>query len=156
MNHNQKSNAANECELIHLNAGDNWRKYHKKRMSIVNIYNVSSEHHKEEAEVNPANLSDKTLLHYFGFKNIEGGILVEQLVGNETFALITFAGVGENDRGKGFCGRLVVQATEVLRGTGVALVGVQMNMFDDKRFWWKQGFTETVSMGNGIVLILPE
>lgn len=145
-----------ENELIHLNAADNWLEYHKKRVSIVNIYNNSNKYHREVPEINPDTLEDKRCLHSFSFKNHAGGILIESLIGNEAFALITFAGLNQKDRGKGFGASLVQQATNVLKDAGVDLIGVQMNEFDDKGFWIKQGFTEAVPFGNGLALILPD
>lgn len=139
----------------HLNAKKDWAKYLKRRVQIVELYNQHSKAHFEEPQLDYNQLQAPELLHVFFDSDVKGGVLVEQLVGNEDMALITFAAVESERRNEGVGTRLVEYATETLASKGIALVGVQINDFDDRAFWIKRGFPEAVPH-QGITVMLRE
>ncbi|GMQ49649.1 GNAT family N-acetyltransferase [Vibrio sp. 10N] len=133
--------------------GTEWENYSPVRRKIVELYNESSDVHYEQPELDFEAIDDHSALHCFSIDGIGGGVLVEQLVGNESCAIITFAAIEPLCRGKGVGSELVSLAEETLRNVGIRLIGVQMNAYDKPNFWYKFGFTELVPFGNGVALI---
>ncbi|WP_105903694.1 GNAT family N-acetyltransferase [Vibrio gangliei] len=143
-------------KLYSLTADSNWKKYQSKRAQTVRLYNESCSSHSEEPEIDFSEIKKPSLLHYFGIKGEQGGILVEQLMNNESYALITFAALPKAMQGIGLGTKLVEFATQQLKLKSVRLVGAQLNHQDSHAFWLKQGFTEVAPLENGIALIIPE
>lgn len=140
-------------KIIHFNAGEKWPPYYKNRKLVVSLYNEGSKHHQEDTSLDPNGLTNKSYLHFFGVRDVVGGILVEQLLNQKEMALITFAAIGESDRKKGIGTWLVKEAEQKLSENGIQLVGVQINALDDRTFWNKLGFIEEIEFGNGVALI---
>ncbi len=139
--------------LKHINAKRRWDKYHKRRIQIVEIYNSASEGHSEKATLDHSRLTDTELLHCFYDSDTAGGVLVEQLLGNEKCALITFAGVEVKHRHRGIGTKLIRFAEKEMARMGVKIVGVQVNDFDDKVFWERRGFSIEVPHQDVTVLL---
>lgn len=137
---------------LHITA-DNWQAYYPKRKTIVELYNKAQKVHFEQPGLNPESLSDKHLLHLFTRNDIKGGVLAEQLIGNETNAVITFAAIEPERRNQGITSDLVSFAALELAKQGVYLIGVQLNDSDGPTFWRRQGFVHPVPFGNGLALL---
>ncbi|BBM67901.1 hypothetical protein VA249_45470 (plasmid) [Vibrio alfacsensis] len=141
--------------LKHLNAKERWNNYLKRRVQIVTIYNENSSVHSEQPGVDYSTLNQPELLHCFFDSDVKGGVLIEQLVGNENVALITFAAIEQDQRGRGLCTEILCFAEQQLQRRGIQLVGVQLNDFDDATFWKARGFTDAVEHQNVTVLVKP-
>ncbi|TXY52040.1 GNAT family N-acetyltransferase [Vibrio cholerae] len=139
----------------HLNAKRNWSKFIKHRMQIVKLYNLASSMHTEEPQLDYGRLQRPDFIHAFVYEGAKGGVLIEQLLNNEQIALITFAAIESKHQGKGICSKLIEFATNELGKRGVRVVGVQMNTFDERKYWKKRGFTEEIPHQNITVLLKP-
>lgn len=156
--YNSENNKADNmvmAKLYTLNAKSDWSKYQSKRVQTISLYNESSQH-KEKPELALSDLEKPSLLHFFGVKGTQGGLLLEQLMNNEKYALITFMSLPTDKRGAGLGTQLVEYATKHMKTKGIDLVGAQLNPADPQEFWSKQGFKEQIEFGNGVALILPE
>lgn len=141
--------------LKYLNADQRWGKYLKRRIQVVQIYNDSSTH-QEEAHLDYASLEAPELLHCFYSSTVSGGVLVEQLLGNESYSLITFMAIDKRFRNQGIGTELVRFAETQMKLLGSSIVGVQINDNDSHDFWHKLGFTEETPHQNVTVLLKPE
>lgn len=146
-------------KFYHLNAKASWKSYRSNRIQVVKLYNSFSPLANlahETPELKIEDLSKPTLLHFFGKKGVAGGLLVEQLMNNESVALITFMALAKENQSNGLGTELVNFAKSFLAQQSITIVGVQLNPTDGKQFWMKQGFTDTIPFGNGLALIIPE
>lgn len=129
-----------------------WIEYEPKRYEIVELYNNSQDVHFEQPGINKLVIDDLSCLHCFYKDGVKGDVLVEQLLGNECCAIITFAAIEGSQRRKGIGSSLVSFATKEMRKNDIELIGVQLNTFDDQSFWNKF-FSVPVSFGNGMALL---
>lgn len=139
--------------LKHINAKERWNNYLKRRVQIVTLYNESTSVHYENPQIEYESLTYPQLLHCFYSSELQGGVLVEQLVGNEECALITFMAIEESKRGQGFGAKLLSFAEEQVVKLGSQIVGVQLNDQDDRSFWNKVGYIEEIPHQNVTVLL---
>lgn len=121
----------------------------------MNIYNESSRTHYEEPLLEHSTLSKTELLHAFAFPEVEGGLLVEQLLGSEHLALITFMALDFSKRKQGVGSMLIQEAQAELMKEGIMIIGVQLNSGDNKQFWINRGFTDQEYHQSVTVLLGP-
>ncbi len=139
-------------KIKHVTAEDNWNLYTARRRQIVEIYNKHSSLHQEEPRLNKHDLVDLHLLHVYFSPTAKGGILVEQLYGQEHLSIITFAGIAEDSRNKGICQALVEFAVNDLQGKSM-LAGVQLNVSDNDKYWYRFGWTEKFQRPDGTFVL---
>ncbi|NOI32279.1 GNAT family N-acetyltransferase [Vibrio coralliilyticus] len=137
----------------HVNAKERWSSYLKRRVQIVTLYNENTPIHQENPQIEYESLTHPQLLHCFYSPEAQGGVLVEQLVGNEECALITFMAIEESKRGQGLGGEILAFAQKQMVEFGSQIVGVQINDADERAFWNKSGYVEEIPHQNVTVLL---
>lgn len=137
----------------HLTASSDWDRFIKRRANIVNLYNDSQSNNWEAPNLDRSKLTKPELLHAFWLKGVFGGVLIEQLLGQEHFALITFAAIHCEYRSLGIATNIVNEAVAQLKANNVQVIGVQLNPCDAPEFWGKFGFDELTPYQNGYALL---
>ncbi len=143
-------------DVIITNANSDFDKYRQARVTIGEFYNKSSQV-KENHNVEPTDFAKPALCWTFSLPEDKGGIAVEQLMGTENMAIITFAGLSEESRGKGEIRELIKAANNhLLYKHGSLIVGVQLNPTDNKAVWRHLGFVETSFVGSTEALLMNQ
>lgn len=108
-------------------------KAEKKINEILQIYNTE----KGLAEGYSNDYPNKSTIAFV--KGIKGGVIVETVFKGGVF--IYYAAFEEQDRNKGY----LTQCIKEINKSGLTVYGVQLNPFDNFKFWARLGFVNQIN-----------